>query len=292
MRRFVLLMIAITLAPSVCAQIASSRSALRPARALWVWKPALFEDPGELEALLAFTAKKRTSTIFFSAATQRLQHEPELYRRLIRRAHAQGITVQALNGEPDWLFPDRRSGAVAFLEAVRHYDGESRPTERFDAIHLDVEPQSLPEWKAVRHEDLAARYLAFVDWIRDQARPLALPLVVDVPVSFNRITAGPRSMSEAVLDRADQIVVMTYKDTAQKVVDANRAKMESADAAGKKLWIGISADPSHLPANSASGPAESDLEAIAASVEAAFQRHPSFLGVAIHDYARYRRLVP
>jgi hypothetical protein len=291
MRRFVLLMIAITLAPSVCAQTASSRSALPPARALWVWKPALFEDPGELEALLAFAVQKRISTIFFSAATQRLQHEPELYRRLIRRAHAQGVTVQALSGEPDWLFPDRRSGARAFLEALREYDRGSHPEERFDAVHLDVEPQSLPEWKAGRHADLAARYLAFVDWIRDQARPLALPLVVDIPVSFNRIAAGPRSMSEAVLDRADQIVVMTYKDTAQKVVDASRVEIESADSAGKKVWIGISADPAHLPTGSGA-PAESDLEAIAAPVEATFGQHPGFLGLAIHDYARYRRLVP
>ncbi|MGH9651320.1 MAG: hypothetical protein ACRD3I_12725, partial [Terriglobales bacterium] len=124
----------------------------------------MLEDPEELESLLAFTARKRIRTIFLSASTKRLQQAPEVYRRALRRAHAQGLTVQALNGEPEWTFPDRRSGAVAFLEALQQYNHESRPAERFDAIHLDVEPDSLPQWRTSKGEELAGHYVAFVDW--------------------------------------------------------------------------------------------------------------------------------
>jgi hypothetical protein len=294
MRRLALalLMVPVTLAPSLWAQTSSPRPALPPARALWVWKPASFASSGELESLLAFAGKKRIGTLFLSAGTDLLRRQPQLYRRLLRRAHAQGITVHALHGEPEWLSPDHRAGAVAFLEALRQYARASRPEERFDAIHLDVEPQSLPEWKAGEHDALAAQYIQFLDWFRDQARPLALPLAVDVPVSFNRIAVDGRPLIAAILARADQMTVMAYKDSAGKVMEASREGLGSADAAGKKLWVGISADPAHLPANSHGGPAESDLEAIAAPVEATFGQHSCFLGVAIHDYARYRRLAP
>lgn len=292
MRWMASLAIALSLMAASGSYAADAKPVPRPVRALWVWKPESFASSGELESLLAFAGKKRIGTLFLSAGTNLLQREPQLYRHLLSRAHAQGITVHALHGEPEWLSPDRRSGAVAFLEALRQYDRGSRPEERFDAIHLDVEPQSLPEWKAGKHGALAAQYLEFLDWIRHQAQPLALPLAVDVPVSFNRIAVGGRPLIAAILDRTDQMAVMAYKDSAGKVMEASREGMGWADAAGKKVWVGVSADPAHLPANSPGGPAESDLEAIAASVEAAFQGHSCFLGVAVHDYARYRRLVP
>jgi hypothetical protein len=251
----------------------------------------LLEDREQLEALLVFAARKRIRTIFLSATTKRLEREPELYRRVLRRAHAQGLAVQALNGEPEWTLTDSRAGAVAFLEALRQYDQESRPAERFDAIHLDVEPQSLPQWGTAEGGTLAGQYVDFVDWSRGRARTLGLPLVVDVPVSFKRIAVGSTTLHRAVLDRVDQMVVMAYKDTAEEVLEASQAEVEYAEATGKKVWVGVSADPAHLPLGSPGGPAESDLEKIAASVEEAFRQRRSFLGVAIHDYAQYRRLV-
>ena len=250
----------------------------------------MLEDSGELDSLLAFTAKKRIRTIFLSAATKRLLREPEVYRRALRRAHAKGFAVQALNGAPEWIFPDRRSRAVAFLEALGQYNRESRPAERFDAIHLDVEPDSLPKWETGEREELAGHYVDFVDWSRDRARTLALPLVVDVPVSFKRIAVGATPLYQAVLDRVDQMAVMAYEDTAKKVLEASRADVEYGAATGKKVWVGLSANPAHLSSNSPGGPAEPDLEGIAVAVEHAFRQRRSFLGVAIHDYKRYRHL--
>ena len=288
------------LAVALCAQLyagsprpqgESGSKASPPARALWVWKPEFLKNPSELDSLLAFAARRRIGAIFLSAHTDWLLRQPQLYRRLLRRSHAQGISVQALAGEPEWLLPDHRAGAAAFLEALGEYDRRSRPQERFDALHLDVEPQSLPQWKAGERNAVAARYLEFLDWVLRQAQPQALPLAVDVPVSFNQLAVGSTPLIAGIFDRADQVVVMAYKDTPEKVMEASREEMGSADAAGKKLWVGISADPAHLPSRSPGGPAESDLEAIAAPVEAAFGRHPAFLGLAIHDYARYRRLV-
>ena len=305
MRRVAVLGIAFLLTVPLCAQVSPGpvspqsragrqpqRSAPRRARALWVWGSSLLEKPEELESLLAFTARKQIRTIFLSAATKRLQQEPEVYRRALRRAHARGFQVQALNGEPEWIFPDRRSGAVAFLEALQQYNRESRPAERFDAIHLDVEPQSLPQWGTGGREELSGLYLAFVDWSRKRARSLALPLAVDVPISFKRIAVGGRPLYRAVLDRVDQMAVMAYKDTPEKVLEGSRADVEYGAATGKKVWVGLSADPAHLPSGSPGGSAESDLERIALAVEGAFRHRRSFLGVAIHDYNLYRRLPP
>jgi hypothetical protein len=276
--------------PRSQAQDPGAERSAAPPRALWVWKLELLKSPDRFDSLLAFAGQKRVGTLFLSTHTDWLLRQPQLYRRLLSRAHAQGIRVQALAGEPEWLLPDHRSGAMAFLEAVREYNRQSRPEERFDALHLDVEPESLPQWKAGERNAMGARYLEFLDWVGRQVQPDPLPLAVDVPVSFNRLKVGSIPLIAAIFDRADQIAVMAYQNTPEKVMEASRVEMGFGDAAGKKVWVGISADPGHLAGGLSGGPAESGLEAIAAPVEATFSRNPSFLGLAIHDYARYRRL--
>ncbi len=288
-----LLLLVVLLATAAPAAEAPRRAAQRAQRALWVWRPAFLESEKELKDLLLFARLRNIRTLFLFTSRRRLEEDPEAFRRFLRQAHRGKLAVQALNGEPHWIFPEQRGEPEAFLQAVEEFHRESSPDARFDAIHLDVEPQSLPEWKAQASEParrkLAELYLDFVRWTRRRTRESGLPLALDIPVAFNHIRLESGPLVEALLERADQVAVMAYRDEASEVLKHAAPSLHPAQRMGKKVWVGLSADPVDLPRPPAGQPLEKEIEKIARQVERSLRKQPSFQGVAIHDYDSYRR---
>jgi cell division protein FtsN len=259
-------------------------------RALWVWRPTFLDKHQEMEFFVEFARARAINTLFLFASTKRLIEKPESFRAFLRLAHERKISVHALNGEPDWIFPERRSPLSAFIEAVLSYNRASPEEARFDQIHLDVEPHALPEWKSGKRDALALHYLDLLKWSRERTQDGKIALSVDIPDWFDEIPLGPSSLFERVLDQVDQVAVMAYRNRAQKVIEASRLEVEQSTQKGKTVWVGLSADPAHLP-RAAGRPLDAELEELALLVESAFREQQSFLGVAIHDYERYRRLI-
>ncbi len=260
---------------------------------MWVWKTTFLDSEKEWKALLQFARTRNIRTLFLFTSRRRLEENPEAFRRFLRQAHRGKLAVQALNGEPHWIFPEHRDEPRAFLQAVEEFHRESSPEARFDAIHLDVEPQSLPEWKAQDSEParrkLAELYLDFVQWSRRRTRESRIPLALDIPVAFNRIRVESGPLVEALLERADQVAVMAYRDEASEVLQHAAPSLQPARRMGKKVWVGLSADPVDLPRPPTGQPLEKEIEKIARQVEKSLRKQPSFQGVAIHDYDSYRR---
>ena len=264
----------------------------RLGRALWVWRPTFIEKAEETQHFLDFVQARNIKTIFLFASIKRLPNDPETFRTFLRLAHSRGLGVHALNGEPSWIFPDQRLNAAAFIEAVLRYNAESPAEAQFDAIHLDVEPHALREWKAGKQKEIIPHYLKFLKWSRDQARQGRIPLALDIPIGFNQITFGSSHLTAAVLNLVDEVSVMAYRNRPEDVIKVARPSVEQAAIKGKKVWIGISADPAQLRGVGPEQPAEADLEKLVLQVEAAFLGNQTLLGIAIHDYDRYRRLTP
>ncbi|RMF86860.1 MAG: hypothetical protein D6736_14120, partial [Nitrospinota bacterium] len=259
-----------------------------PDRALWVWHPAFLQEPQERTFFLDFAAARGIRTVFLFTSTRQLQENPLPFRLFLRLAHQRGLTVHALNGGPTWIFPYQYPKAFAFLRAVHRFHQESPPSSRFDAIHLDIEPYTLAEWKSGQQDELIRYYLAFLRQIRLRV-PAGLPLVLDLPAWFDRIAVGRSTLFATVLSLADQVVLMAYQSRAEKVIAVSQPELEWAEQKGKGIWIGLSADPSHL--SSATLPGEKRLETLIEVVKGKFAEKKSFRGVAIHDYERYQRLI-
>ncbi len=262
-------------------------------RALWVWNTSFLEDSGALSELLKFTRKRRIQTLFLYTSTHRLEEKPELYRKFLERAHRANLVVQALNGTPEWTLREERHEPRAFLNAVLVFNRMGQPAERFDAVHLDVEPQSLRRWTAEApaevRRNLAEQYLDFLKWARRKTRDDRLPLAVDIPVAFNGIQLEASPLLVAVLEQVDEVALMAYLDKPAEVLAASHAALEHAGHMGKRVWVGLSADPAHLPPVKPGRKLEPELEKLAQSVERSLARRPAFRGVAIHDYDHYRR---
>ncbi len=297
-RNFMAVFVAVLLAAGAAQPAAAEaprneyRTADRGRRALWVWRSTFLEDVREQKDMLQFARKRGIRTLFLFTSTRRLRKDPELFRRFLAEAHSRKIAVQALNGMPQWVFRHQREGVAAYLDEVLRFNQESPRHARFDGIHLDVEPQALPEWKSeddpeVRQK-LADRYVELLRWSQRRIRDAGIPLSVDVPLSFNSIQVKSKPMLVAILERVDEVALMAYLDKGPDILSSSQSALAYAERMGKRVWVGISADPDDLPKPVGRTRPDQQLEAMTRTLEKALQTQPSFQGVAFHEYDHYR----
>lgn len=66
-------------------------------------------------------------------------------RAFLKRAHAKGVAVEYLDGQAIWVASDQNAGAPKQIcqQVVAFNRASSDPAERFDGIHLDIEPHTV-----------------------------------------------------------------------------------------------------------------------------------------------------
>ncbi|MCI0356326.1 MAG: hypothetical protein L0099_14990 [Acidobacteria bacterium] len=268
----------------------SQRRRARRDRAIWIWETAFLEDPRGVDEVLRFARKQGARTLFLYAPVWRLEQKPDAFRCFLAEAHRRRFTVHALQGEPGWIYSSQRAGAEEFVASLARFQQDQPAQVRFDALHFDVEPQSLTEWNTESIPELSRHYLDFLRWSRMQARKLDLPLAVDAPPWYRFLPADSGTLLDAVLELADEVALMAYMDESWRIVIDSLPAVNRAEASGKGVWIGMSADPAHLPRRPRGRPLRKELERMRGRVEKAFPQQRSFRGVAIHDYVLYQRL--
>ena len=180
------------------------------------------------------------------------------WRGLVAAAHATGLTVEALDGDPTYADRAFHYVPLAIADAVLAFNRDSAPPERFDGLHFDNEPSLLPGWhdRATR-ERLLADYLALNDEIQRRVRrqpPMtyavdlpfwwsALDLVTGEPVAAVTYNGVRRSAAAHSLERLDSVTVMNYRNhTAGPdglVAIATPVLVEAARIPGATVRIGI-----------------------------------------------------
>lgn len=256
-------------------------------RAIWIWDSSVASRPA---ALVNALRRERVGTVFLFAAPRSLRRYPQRFSDFLARAHAAGMVVHALNGEPQWVMPVGDGDARDFFAVIAAFNAAAPPERRFDAIHLDVEPYTLDEWGPPSQSEAPRRYLDFLRWSRAEARKLGLPLAVDVPMLFEDVTVEGAPLMAHALSLADQVAIMSYEPGGDHVV-ARTAKLLRAPASGTaRVWVGISADPRHTGTTSRAA-GRRRVENDCRSVEALARRDPRVLGAAIHDYEYYSALL-
>jgi hypothetical protein len=266
------------------------RPPTRRGRAIWIWETAFLDDARQVNEVLRFARRQGVRTLFLYAPVWRLEQRPETVRCFLAVAHRRKFTVHALQGEPGWIYPSERGGAEEFLDALARFHREQPLSIRFDAVHFDVEPQALPEWLPEAVPELTRQYLDFLRWSRARAHQLNLPFAADVPPWYRNIAWESGTLLDAVVELSDEVALMAYVDESWRIVIDSLPAVAQAERSGKGVWIGLSADPLHLPRLPAGRPLRKELEKMRGRVEQAFPRQRSFRGTAIHDYVLYQRL--
>lgn len=292
------LLITLTLADSGKSTSAAKDSALEAesenkVQAMWVWNPTLLNDGWE--ELLFFAYGKGVNRIYFGID---MTMSPDKYRVLVRSAGALGIEVEALSGRAEWVYPAYREDLLDFVRWVADYNRSSLPKERFRAIHLDLEPHQLAEWKRNRGRIVTLWAESAAIFMKEVRRYPGMIAAADLPFWLNGqiIPGTARPLHAFLIDTFDEVTIMAYRNYAEGrggILDIAKEELESARLAGKPVTLGVETLPNQEgPTVSFYGKREAELQEQLQRTADALRGHAAFAGVSVHHYEGWRKIKP
>ncbi len=210
-----------------------------------------------------------------------------------------GIQSQMLLGEPTWVFPGSRPGLLNIIQTrlIDYNAARTDPRELIDAVHLDIEPHALTQWKngtATDKRDLLLDLRDTYDDVRnllDTNGQTQVEVYADLPVwydSSSSIGWAPGERDQWFVDLAgslDGFSMMAYeRDNFSSI--ANGVGWEIANFNGE-VRIGLEA--------AAVGPGETwadfdELMAMADQLEAYYGTDIG--GIDFHPLRHFTDLAP
>jgi hypothetical protein len=187
-------------------------------------------------------------------------------------AQASGQEVDALCGDPSW---------ASNPTAAANWAAEVARTHLFTRLHLDIEPHAANGWAGNRTQ-LVFGFLQALS----RTRSSGMPVDADIPYWFNSIAApNGQTLDRAVMQQVDTVTLMSYQDTAARVLQASQAEMSNAAASDTPAYIGVNLGPPGPDGPKASfygQPVEKVATALS-QIEAAGPQWSSFAGISLHD---------
>lgn len=256
-------------------------------RATWLWNTDIIRE--QREEILSFAASQQIHVIY-------LQMNPDIrreyYHQFIREAGKHGIEVHVLNGAPAWALTSERPKLSYFMDWVADYQVTAAPEERFTGIHVDIEPHVLKEW-TTSYDSLIKQWQSNVQYLVDRAGKLDLPITADIPFWLHKYSVPGESVtvSRWMMDKFDEVAIMAYRDQADNIYSVAAPELKEADAAGVRAIVAIETKESSEGAfitfhEEGIEYMEEQLEI----VESLASQHPSYTGIAIHEYRSLKRL--
>jgi hypothetical protein len=265
---------------------------------MWAWGNAVpasvdYRGRGEAEfepdALAGFASDRRLSSVRLSvpwAADEGTAISTAL-RDSVDALHADGILVSALGGDDGWV--DDPSLVDEWMTAAH-------AVTSFDAVQLDVEPWTDPEWTT----DTAAigRFVAMTARAQSTAHGLGMTLGVDVPWWLADKQYGSSTILTALLPHLDSVSIVTFVDHASGddgIVALSAPAVSQATAAGKPFTVGVETDTAEVAGGAQYtfyDGGSTVLESAAATVRLAYGSTPGYGGVTVEHYLSWLRLKP
>ncbi|HTX34169.1 MAG TPA: hypothetical protein VME43_04080 [Bryobacteraceae bacterium] len=269
---------------------ALSQSALAqdsPVHGLWVWKTAsVLEMPGRAEALRDFCRSHDINEVYVSFSGAAAPSAGSRVAKLVALLHGSGLRAEALLSRADAAEPGKhRDRLLEDVRAVLQFN-RNQAKSRFDGIHLDLEPQQLPENKGAGNLQFLPVLVESYRAVRALAQPAGLTVNADIPSKFLKGDLAGRQMLFTALPR---LTLMLYElshanagetaaEQAEKLRGASQRYLEMA-------YRGINGrTPAKLSIALRSPDYGKLLPAMLQSLDQALRTNPHYLGWAWHSY--------
>ncbi len=204
-------------APTVTVNVAQDA-----VRGLFVWSPAQLLAALEPDAAptvwqrLDALKVRRLLLSFDATELAQWRRDPARLAAAIGALHARGFRVEWLLGEPRWMLPDERATLLQLIDSFAAL--------RFDAIHLDLEPNQLDPQGGDGRE--------YLDDLLDTLRAVRARIASPIGLSIH-----PRYLSLAVEGKAfgEQLVALEIEPTLMIYV-ANPTRVAEIAAPLRERW--------------------------------------------------------
>lgn len=287
-------------------------------RAMWVYAGTMFSSATASQAALDFCAREGVNRIYLGAYAIWANGATEMQdnlRTFLATADASGVQVDALLDGIDWqdnpaLVRLRIDQILAFQNATADV------ADDFDAIHFDVEFWLDSSWSSASNEtarqQIARNYL---DNVLVNARDhldvnggAGIGLGVDLSAHMEGSNALPgafvhdgvtQRFVEHVLDHADDVVFMSYIDSASGLLSWGGYELDLAAGKGRTIQLGadIHYVPPELPINSFADNGPTPFSAMTVALETFHAlltpaRAAALDGIAVFHYGSYVAFEP
>ncbi len=151
------------------------------------------------------------------------------YAALLKRATQSGVEIFALDGYPEAIYePAPLMEKISRLRALL-------PEGHLAGLQLDIEPYLLSQFSDPQDYSL---YLHVIDKIKaalgDRAR-----LSIVMPFWFSAKTAHNRPLDFEVMDRVDEVALMSYRTDVDDLQDITEHTLRYGDAVSIPVWLAV-----------------------------------------------------
>lgn len=201
----------------------------KPGLGFWLWEYQDLPDRGD--ALLEECQRLACTRLFVQIPADK--DPPTLwaaYAQFLRSARSRGIEAFALDG-----YPEAIDDPTPLVKKIRHLltlmDGES-----LAGVQLDIEPYLLEDF-FVREAGFV-RYLAVIDRVKETLGP-HIRLSVAMPFWFTSQTVNDRPVAFSVMDRVDEVAVMSYRTDVEEVRTCAEDTLRYGDIVNVPVWLAL-----------------------------------------------------
>jgi hypothetical protein len=199
---------------------------------LWVWKTSsVLETPGSAQRLCDFCKAKGINEVYLSVVAVRSEADDAKLAELNGLLDKANIRPEALLGSID---ADKAGKPRdAFLEHVRAVVtfNQKHPKERFDGVHLDIEPHQREENKGAGNLQYLPGMIETYRAVRAIAGPAEMSVNADIA---NKVLKADVEQRRAMFMSVHRITLMLYELSSPDDGKSTPAKMEKLKKMSQK----------------------------------------------------------
>lgn len=283
---------------------------------MWVWRRNEIGEVAGQDQLLAFARQHGFNRLLVQIhlvpgsskdGSPQLSY-PEELGRLVERAAAEGIAVEALMGEKDMADAANQKTTLAILDEVLKLNARWPKGKRFAGIHYDIEPYLMPGWKQGDRPRIMNDVLTFLVDARKRITDAdqGLTLAFDIPFWLDNKTAEgdscilefagqTKNFHEHIQDLTDYVGIMSYRRHAtgrNSIVYHCEAELAYAKKIGKRICAGMETGPGAEAAIiSFHGLPPAEFWKQLRLANEALNEHAGYGGILVDSYSHLRNLI-
>lgn len=195
-----------------------------PVHGLWVWKTSTVLDaPHGAANLRDFCQAQDINEVYVSFSAKDVTSEDGHLNDLIARLHRANIRVEALLSSTDADEAGKpREKLLDHVHAIVQFN-QRHPENRFDGIHLDIEPQQRPENKGAGNLKFLPGLVDAWRRVRALAEPAGLTVNADIQ---NKLLKGSLAERKMLLSALPRLTLMLYEVSSPNDGDSSEKKIE------------------------------------------------------------------
>jgi hypothetical protein len=266
---------------------ASGQTAFAPIHGLWVWKsPTVLAAPHAAETLRDFCKSEGINEVYVSVSARTEASEEGQLVHLISILHPSGIRIEALLSSTDADEPGRhRDTLLQKVQQIIEFNQKHR-ADRFDGIHLDIEPQQRPENKGPGNLRFLPGLADAFSAVRAASEPAGMTVNADIQ---NKLLKGDLIQRKILLSSVPRVTLMMYELSSPGDGESPAKQAEKAVSNSQKFL--------NMAYNGLTGPSLAGmvialrtpdygdlLPQILHKLDAANRSNPRYLGWARHSY--------